>query len=358
MQRAGGGQNAAQNPGTPTQPSPNAQPGATAQPGGNPPAAGGQGQAAVVQQNPGAAAPANAAPAGNAQQPATSGQAPSPNASAAASSSASTAQQAASQAGRGPNPGPASAQAPQPMSLGSLFLAPNSLAGQLATALSQAMQGSGLFYESHLRELAFGQRTPEQMRSEPQAQAGREAGNAQQNPSTAAQARGTGEASGNQAGQASTSSQGGQQAAAPQAAATAQASAQLAGALLGMDPSTHALVRQQLEVLANQSFAWQGEAWPGGDLEWEVQRRDPQEGGEDTESWSTQLKLQLPGLGEVHARVSLATHQLVMHLTAPEAAGMIADHTGLLRERLGLHGLQLSQLTISRDAIAEDGTQS
>ena len=235
---------------------------------------------------------------------------------------------------------------------GGLPLAPGSLAGQFAQALSQAMQGSGLFYESHLREFAFGQRSLEQIRSEPQAQAGREStSNTQGSSATRAGPEGASAAQSNQASQAaSTMGQA--------AAQSAQASANLAGALLGMDPATHILVRQQLEALANQAFAWQGEAWPGGEMEWEVQRREPQGEGEGFDSWSTRLKLNLPGLGEVVARLSLANSQLIMHLAAPESAALIADHTNQLRDRLGAHGLQLSQLTISRDSDAAPETES
>lgn len=236
---------------------------------------------------------------------------------------------------------------------GGQALAPTGLAGQLAQALSQAMQSSGLFYESHLREFAFGSRTLEQMRAEPQAQAGREPGGSPTNQT--AQARGGAEPAG-QSAQPSSSSAGAPQSQA--ASQTAQAGAQLAGALLSMDPSTHALVRQQLETLANQAFAWQGEAWPGSELEWEVRRREPQGEDQETDTWSTRLKLNLPGLGEVVARLSLANNQLVMHLVAPESATVMADHTGLLRERLGLHGLQLSQLTISRETETPDEAAS
>lgn len=241
------------------------------------------------------------------------------------------------------------------LTTGSLPLLPTGMAGQLALALSHAMQSSGLFYESHLREFAFGQRSVAQMRGEPQAQAGREAGGGTQSGST--QARGTGEAAGSQTQQASQAA--GQQSQTPTqtAAQTTQSSAHLAGALLSMDPSTHVLVRQQLETLANQAFAWQGEAWPGGDLEWEVRRREPQGDTEETDNWSTRLKLNLPGLGEVVARLSLSETQLVMHLAAPESAGLMADHTGLLRERLNLHGLQLSQLTISRESGSDEGQE-
>jgi len=212
---------------------------------------------------------------------------------------------------------------------------PTGLAGQLALALSHAMQGSGLFYESHLRDFAFGRRTLAQMRGEPQAQAGRETPGGTASDSARARAGGDGTASsGSQASQ------------------TAQTNPHLAGALLGLDPSTHALVRQQLETLANQAFVWQGEAWPESKLKWEVHRR----GSEDehdgsTDNWATRLKLNLPGLGEIQARLSLSGSQLIMHLAAPDGASLMADHTGMLRERLNQQGLRLSQLTISRESI-------
>ena len=236
---------------------------------------------------------------------------------------------------------------------------PTSMAGQLAHALSNALQGSGLFYESHLRDLTFGHRTLAQLRAEPQANAGQDM---RAGGSESGQARGAAEGGSNTpAGQAGgpagqtaqpASAQAAQAAQATQAAQAAQlTSTHLAGALLSLDPSTHTLVRQQLETLANQSVAWQGEAWPGAEMEWEVQRREPQEGDADQpDTWATRLKLNLPGLGEVQARLSLAGGQLVMHLNAPQGADIMADHTSLLRERLGLHGLQLSQLTISRES--------
>src|SRR5690606_29416427 len=84
---------------------------------------------------------------------------------------------------------------------GGQLLAPTGLAGQFAQALSQAMQNSGLFYESHLREFAFGQRTLDQLRSEPQAQAGRDAAGSTQssNPAVRGGAENTTASQGNQA---------------------------------------------------------------------------------------------------------------------------------------------------------------
>src|SRR5690606_21906571 len=95
-------------------------------------------------------------------------------------------------------------------------------------------------------------------------------------------------------------------------------------------------------------FAWQGEAWPGSELDWEVQRR---EGGTDqeTDAWSTRLKLSLPGLGEVQARLSLSGSRLAMHLVSPDGAPLMESHAAALRSRLDAQGLMLEQLSISRE---------
>ena len=88
----------------------------------------------------------------------------------------------------------------------------------------------------------------------------------------------------------------------------------------GIHQDLNALVRQQLDVLANQALAWRGEAWPGTPMDWEVQR-DPY--GGDPESavptWATRLKLDLPRLGLVDARLNLAGDQIVLQLVAPTA---------------------------------------
>jgi len=245
--------------------------------------------------------------------------------------------------GHGGPHGPGAALGAAP---GSGLPASAGMAGQLAHALSLALQGSGLFYESHLRDFIFGHRSLAQLRVEPQAQAGQDAARGATGESAQARATegGAGQASNQTAGQAA------------QAAQTTHA--HLTGALLGLDPSTHALVRQQLETLANQAFAWQGEAWPGTEMEWEVQRREPREGdGDAPDSWATRLKLNLPGLGEVQARLSLSGGQIIMHLVAPQGAALMADHTDRLRQRLTLQGLQLSQLTISRETLPSEDSQ-
>ena len=215
---------------------------------------------------------------------------------------------------------------------------PGALAARFAQALTQSVQTSGLFYESHLAQLSTGKTTPQSLRQEPQGQlpsqtapAGNPAQNAQQAP-------------GAPASSAALATQ-----ASPDPAQTAQTANTQTHTAPGIDPQAQLLVRQQLEVLANQGFIWQGEAWPGADMQWEIRRRQPDD-EEDHEfegdHWSTRLNLQLPTLGDVQARLSLSGDQLVMRLVAPQSAERLGQSIEPLRARLLAQGLQASQLSV------------
>jgi flagellar hook-length control protein FliK len=122
----------------------------------------------------------------------------------------------------------------------------------------------------------------------------------------------------------------------------------------GLDPQTHQIVRQQLEVLANQTFAWRGEAWPDAPMEWEINRREPSREdtllSPETEHWATRINIHLPVLGNVQARLTLAGQQIVMQLIAPESSTLLEEHAEALRERYSAIGMQLSQIAVADNA--------
>ncbi|MFT0531458.1 flagellar hook-length control protein FliK [Castellaniella hirudinis] len=234
---------------------------------------------------------------------------------------------------------------------------PGALAARFAQALSQSIQGSGLFYESHLAQLAAGKTSAHALRQEPQGQISRQGAQPAQaqNPAQAP-ARPPASLSAliqqSQLPQADPASPATQAAHSQQTTATGH-QAQQHAPIPAIDPQAHLMVRQQLEVLANQGFIWQGEAWPGADMECEVRRRQPDDGQDpavDQEHWSTRLVLRLPVLGEIQARLSLSGDQLVMRLLAPDAAERLSQAVEPLRSRLQAQGLQASQLAI----LAED----
>ncbi|OZI74697.1 flagellar hook-length control protein FliK [Bordetella genomosp. 12] len=210
-------------------------------------------------------------------------------------------------------------------------------AAAFAQALRQSLQTSGLFYESHLTDMVYGQRAPEALRAEPQAALP---------PPPAAP---TPNAVHGRAGAAASP------ASVPSGSAVLSLSAQAEGAsaqepgapVAGLHPQTNALVRQQLEILANHVVHWQGQPWPGADMDWEL-RRDPYgEAPQDPDShWASRLTLHLPRLGEIEARLSLAGSQLVLQLTAPQSAGELKQAAAALRQQLSGAGLTLSDLSV------------
>lgn len=211
---------------------------------------------------------------------------------------------------------------------------------QFVQALSQTLQNSGLFYESHLSNVAFGTQDAASLHNEPQAHAGRNATAHQTAPAAPGEA--APRSGGDVAQQSNTSG-------------TAQAGAAQNNALAGLHPDTHLLVRQQLEVLANQTIAWRGEAWPNAPMQWEVLREKGTSEYEDEAShWATRLTLNLPNLGEVQARINLSGQQIVMQLIAPESAALLDQNRDVLRTHLLSSGLQVSALSVHEHALSED----
>lgn len=276
-----------------------------------------------AQQSPGAGAGASANQAGN------------PNGATASSSgqtsaNASTASNTASGAAGTPAPTTAAAHN-----------AAGAPVAQFIQALSQTLQNSGLFYESHLSNLAFGKQDAASLHNEPQAHAGRAA--AAHQTTQAASSEAAPRPSGDTAPQQSNPSS-------PTPAGAAQNNA-----LAGLHPDTHLLVRQQLEVLANQAIAWRGEAWPNAPMQWEVRREknaSEHEGG--VSHWATRLTLNLPNLGEVQARINLSGQEIVMQLIAPESARLLDQNRDVLRTHLLASGLQVSALSVHEHAFSED----
>lgn len=196
------------------------------------------------------------------------------------------------------------------------------IAPRLAQALRQALQHSGLFYESHLRALASGQYRLTDIQQEPQAPLP---------TTTRADAPGVTTAANTSSGTAPTP---------------------------GVDPATHGVVRQQLEALADQSVQWRGEAWPGADMQWRIERESPHDtassGGAQTTRWATRLQLNLPGLGHVVADLKLDGTQLQLALkTDDAAAALLQEQAASLRSQLSARRLQLASISVANHESGE-----
>jgi hypothetical protein len=195
----------------------------------------------------------------------------------------------------GPNP-------PQAI-LGTTPLMASSTTGtpQLAQALQDAIGRSGLFYESHVAEWAEGKRSLTELLREPQMQKSMQAADA--------------------------------------------------------DLASAQLVNLQLRTHEQDKVRWQGEAWPGQKVEWEIDKDAPdgkQDGEEAQPAWRSGVRFRLPLLGKVEASVVLvggALHIQIQTDTAESAAALRAQ-AGVLQQSLEASGAALASLAINLPADA------
>lgn len=180
----------------------------------------------------------------------------------------------------------------------------------LPQRLHQTLRESGLFYEAHLARWSRGTFELADLRREPQARL----------------------------------------------AGGGHAMATAAG-LTNMPEEAARLAGRQLLMLEGAPFFWQGFAWPGQWLEWQVNERPGGEAGGETEdnTWATELRLTLPRLGGVTARLSLAGERLTVGLSATETSTQEAMRAALpaLEKALQAAGLKPAGIGVGKaDAIS------
>ena len=119
------------------------------------------------------------------------------------------------------------------------------------------------------------------------------------------------------------------------------------------------IVQQQLDGLATQNFVWQGQAWPGQSMHWEI-GPDPdgehRTTGEEGMQWQTRLKLALPVLGGIDAIIRLQPGgELGVSLKADSATSetRLREASDALAKQLEAAGLKLKQLLVAHEQAAE-----
>lgn len=186
---------------------------------------------------------------------------------------------------------------------------PSASRHMLPLRLSQTVSESGMFYESHLAKWNNGSLSLEMVLREPQARLGQES----------------------------------------------QMSAKLAE-LGGMPEEAARLAGRQLQMLEGAPFLWQGLAWPGQAMEWQV--REESDGGAGAEEaapeWVTELNLTLPRMGSVHAQLGLTGERLRLRLLAvePTTREMLAAALPLLKKGFEASGLQAVDMQVEVQAVA------
>ena len=194
----------------------------------------------------------------------------------------------------------ADAQASAAVGRTPLLGAPSGDAAAIAKALQDGLAKSGLFYESHVAEWAEGTRPRADLAAEPQARG--------MPPLT--------------------------------------------------DPNTAQLINLQLNAHEQGRVAWQGQLWPGRDMQWDVERDAAgRQDGEPGAAWQSSLRLRFGALGEVTARVVLSGDQLHIRVDAPDEGikSLLDTHRARLAQALDAAGTPLTTLAI-HDAAPKTGS--
>lgn len=243
-------------------------------------------------------------------------------------------------------------------------------AADLAPVLKQALTQSGMFYEAHQARWVAGELPTNQLLQEPQgqlSQARSTTAPAQTNPSAATAEQLT---------------------APPMPATTAPNSpAELVytrQATLGDTPTSNInapgqdasrlqqtsqsaalpqqltpLVQQQLDALATQTYAWQGQIWPGQQMSWEISEDQSkrQQGETGTSSqWQTRLKLDLPQLGGIEAALHLRPGggvEISLAVAQDSSGNKLNAASQLLKQQFAAAGLSLAQFSVKHGVPSE-----
>lgn len=266
---------------------------------------------------------------------------------------------------------PAEGKAPSPAALGRgqpVLSQPPVSGGQLATALQNAVSQSGLFYEAHQAQWVAGERGLASLRTEPQGQLPvPPRPTPTSNPSHAPVAPETGAAQPRtettQAGFAGRPDAAGRLPEPGAARADLQAQVASSGvtqqsAAPSVPEGIRALVQQQLDAVATQRLAWNGEVWPGQSVDWAIERDLVEDreanGDEPTQAarWTTSLRLSMPRLGTIDAVLKLSGGRLRIQLATddPNAATGLKQQGKQLAEALGNAGLNVESINIRHES--------
>jgi hypothetical protein len=200
-----------------------------------------------------------------------------------------------------------------------LIASPHADPAQVAQKLRDTVGSSGLFYESHVAEWAEGKRPLASLLLEPQMQKAAQG----DIPKT------------------------------------------------GTDLASAQLINLQLHTHEQARVQWQGEAWPGQKMQWDISRDAPEgqqhdgtQADEEATAWRSNVRFQFPLLGDLAAHVVLQGGRVAIQMQAGSAgsAETLRQHAARLEAALAAAGWPLASLTIAgtdtaapAEAAAGDG---
>ena len=193
-----------------------------------------------------------------------------------------------------------------------------------ADALAGVLRDSGVFYESHVARWSLGQYPLSVLRREPQAMQ--------------SLSRAIGD---------------GVQAIAGASAAAVGESASARAIPEVIPEAMRGIVREQLDMLENRSLTVAIDAWPGQSVRLTI--HDDGDAAPATDAparaWTTTIKLDLPRLGTLHARLALRGDHLTLAVIAnPASAARLDESATGFSAALANAGITLAGVRIDHDA--------
>ncbi|QSI75315.1 flagellar hook-length control protein FliK [Niveibacterium microcysteis] len=261
--------------------------------------------------------------------------------------------------------GKESAESPTALNEGNPILQrPPQNGAQLAPLLQRAVAQSGMFYEAHQAQWVEGKLSTAQLLAEPQGRLGQTALPAGPEQSASAQTeqnRVPNEASTQAPSRPVTVAQTNVQterAEVADAAGRTAASTSEKGLVSQMVPRELApIVLNQLDALTTQQLTWQGQIWPGQTMEWRIEQPpdDAHGRGADQEpaEWRSSLRVTLPSLGGVEARLFLTSAGVAIHFAADSEASVGRLNAALneLGSALDAVGVPLTGAAVAHETV-------
>ena len=214
-------------------------------------------------------------------------------------------------------------------------------AAELVPVLKQALTESGMFYEAHQARWVAGELSTESLKQEPQGKFSVAQTNTAVNPENSPKT--------NNSPNVDT----------PANAAVATTSRTEPSTGTGIPRDLMPIVQQQLDGLANQNFAWQGQVWPGQQMRWEIGENiddSRSSNSDDIQRWQTRLKLSLPQLGNIDVTLNLkAGGEVRIAVTAgsESSEARLRNEAQQLRKQFEAAGLNLTEVSVQHDEATD-----
>lgn len=217
---------------------------------------------------------------------------------------------------------------------------------ELAPVLKQALTQSGMFYEAHQARWVAGEIPTDILKQEPQ---GKLPPAQIHHTTTIATATASTEPEVMSAPNAPSS--------ATSHLISGNANEAKPGSIIPQEVTS--LVRQQLDGLATNNFAWQGQIWPGQQMQWEIADNPKRQGSaepSDDKEWQSRLKLALPSLGALDVTLRLQSGgkiALSVNADSDDTENRLRGNIERLQQQLSSAGLELVQINIEQDHASE-----